>query len=146
MIASNVYIVCLCQRLVFYIPDVRESYGVIAMQEEVLLKVAAISWLSPYEERILEAIKEEGDVKSAAFELKIQPSTIYSVVSHIRLKLVKSQNTVNQMNTVKKKSHALRRLLVPIQRVSIPASEAEGSDAEDSEGLLQLEKERLRYQ
>lgn len=68
---------------------------------------------------------EEGDVKSAAFELKINPSTIYSVLSHVKLKLVKSQNMVNRLNNIKKKSHALRRLLVPIQRVAIPASEAE---------------------
>lgn len=97
---------------------------------------ATTTWLSPYEERILEAIMEEGDVKSAAFELKIQPSTIYSVVSHIRLKLVKSQNTVNTLNSRTKKSHALKRLLIPLQRVAIPVSEAEGSEAEEAEELL----------
>jgi hypothetical protein len=106
------------------------------MQEELLLKVKAITLLNPYEERILEAIREEGDVRNAAFELKISPSTIYCVLSHVKLKRVKAQNTVNQLNNITKKSHALRRLLVPIQRVTVPASEAE--EKEESEEKWQV--------
>jgi len=97
------------------------------------LKVAAIDWLSPYEERILEAVEEEGDVRSAAYELKIKPSTIYGVLSNIRVKLVKSQNTVNRCNVLRKKSQALRRLLIPLQRVAIPATLAEGQEEENEE-------------
>jgi hypothetical protein len=93
------------------------------------IKVETAYWLTPYEERIIEAILEEGDVKSAAYELKIKPSTIYGVLSNIRVKLLKSQNTVNRCNVWKKKSHALRRLLVPLQKVAITAEEAE-ADAE----------------
>jgi len=97
------------------------------------LKVEAIDWLSPYEERILEAVEEEGDVRSAAYELKIKPSTIYSVLSNIRVKLVKSQNTVNRCNVLKKKSHSLRRLLIPLQRIAIPTTLAEGKQEEENE-------------
>jgi DNA-binding CsgD family transcriptional regulator len=103
------------------------------MQEELLLKVTAITLLSPYEERIIEAISEEGDVKSAALELKISPSTIYSVLSHIKLKRVKAQNTVNRLNTVTRKCVALRRLLIPLQKVAVPESLAEGSENSEEE-------------
>jgi len=95
------------------------------------LKVEAIDWLTPYEERIIEAIMEEGDVRSAAYELKIKPSTIYGILSKIRVKLVKSQNTVNKCNVFKKKSHALRRLLIPLQTVAIPATLAEAEQEEE---------------
>lgn len=95
------------------------------------LKVETIDWLTPYEERIIEAILEEGDVRSAAYELKIKPSTVYGVLSNIRMKLLKSQNTVNHLNTKKSKSRVLKRLLVPLQKVAIPVSEAEGRDREE---------------
>jgi hypothetical protein len=101
------------------------------------LKTEALSWLTPYEERIIEAIIENGDVKTAASELKIAKSTIYGVISRIRLKLVKSQNTVNKINVVKKKSRTLRRLLVPIQKVAVPETIEELiEEAEVDEGAL----------
>lgn len=102
-----------------------------------MLKVKALTWLSPYEERIIEQIMESGDVKGAAYDLQVKPSTIYSVVSHVRLKLVKSQNTVNKFNNVKKKSPALRRLLVPLQKVPVPVSEAENEGEEEPAELWQ---------
>jgi len=81
------------------------------------LKETEISWLTPYEERILEAIIERGDVKAAANELNLAVPTIYNVLHRVRIKLVKSQNTVNKVNVYKKQSNALKRLLIPIQRV-----------------------------
>jgi predicted DNA-binding protein YlxM (UPF0122 family) len=101
------------------------------------LKTEALSWLTPYEERIIEAIIENGDVKTAASELKIAKSTVYGVISRIRLKLVKSQNTVNKINVVKKKSRTLRRLLVPIQKVAVPETIEELiEEVEVDEGAL----------
>jgi hypothetical protein len=93
-------------------------------------KVEAVDMLSSYEERILEAILEEGTVKEAAYELGVKPATIYTVISHVRFKLVRAQNTVNRCNRLKQKSHTLRRLLVPLTRVAVPAEKAE----EESEG------------
>jgi len=87
------------------------------------LKVSEISYLTPYEERIIEAIIENGDVRMAASELGISRSTVYNVLYRIRKKLVKSQNTVNKVNNYKKRSRVLKRLLVPIQRVRIPEEE-----------------------
>jgi hypothetical protein len=81
------------------------------------LKETEISWLTPYEERILEAIIERGDVKAAANELNLAVPTIYNVLHRVRIKLVKSQNTVNKVNVYKKQSNALKRLLIPIQRL-----------------------------
>jgi DNA-binding NarL/FixJ family response regulator len=80
------------------------------------LKLEQISWLTPYEERILEAIIEKGSVKAAALELNLAPTTIYNVLYRIRTKLIKSQNTVNRINVYKKQSNTLKRLLVPIKR------------------------------
>ena len=88
----------------------------------VTLKVSAISWLSSYEERIMEAIIENGSVGAAASELKIARSTVYTVLSKVRLKVVKSQNTVNKVNNFTKQSRALKRLLIPIQKVRISES------------------------
>lgn len=88
----------------------------------IALKITEISWLSPYEERILEAIIENGNVGAAASELKIAKSTVYSVLSSVRVKLAKSQNTVNKVNNFKKQSRTLKRLLVPVQKVEIPES------------------------
>jgi hypothetical protein len=81
------------------------------------LKETEISWLTPYEERILEAIIERGDVKAAANELNLAVPTIYNVLHRVRIKLVKSQNTVNKVNVYKKQSNTLKRLLIPIQRL-----------------------------
>jgi hypothetical protein len=89
------------------------------------LKETEISWLTSYEERILEAIIEEGTVKAAALKLMIAPPTIYNILSRVRRKLVKSQNTVNKLNVYKKQSRTLKRLLVPIQRIKIPEEEEE---------------------
>jgi len=81
------------------------------------LKLTEVSWLTPYEERILEAIIERGSVKAASNELELATPTIYNVLYRVRIKLVKSQNTVNKINVYKKQSNTLKRLLVPIQRV-----------------------------
>jgi len=81
------------------------------------IKETEISWLTAFEERILEAIIETGSVKGAANELNISPYTIYNILFRVRKKLIKSQNTVNKINVYKKQSNALKRLLVPIQRV-----------------------------
>jgi hypothetical protein len=81
------------------------------------LKETEISWLTPYEERILEAIIERGSVKGASVELNLAVPTIYNVLHRVRIKLVKSQNTVNKVNVYKKQSNTLKRLLVPIQRL-----------------------------
>jgi hypothetical protein len=81
------------------------------------LKLTEISWLTPFEERILEAIIEKGSVKAAANELWLASPTIYNVLYRVRIKLIKSQNTVNKINVYKKQSNTLKRLLVPIQRV-----------------------------
>jgi hypothetical protein len=81
------------------------------------LKETEISWLTPYEERILEAIIEKGSVKAAAWALNLAPPTIYNTLWKVRTKLIKSQNTVNKINAYKKQSNTLKRLLVPIQRV-----------------------------
>jgi hypothetical protein len=81
------------------------------------IKETEISWLTAFEERILEAIIETGSVKGAANELSISPYTIYNILFRVRKKLIKSQNTVNKINVYKKQSNALKRLLVPIQRV-----------------------------
>jgi DNA-binding NarL/FixJ family response regulator len=81
------------------------------------IKETEISWLTAFEERVLEAIIETGSVKGAANELNISPYTIYNILYRVRKKLIKSQNTVNKINVYKKQSNALKRLLVPIQRV-----------------------------
>ncbi len=80
----------------------------------IMLKETEISWLTPYEERILEAITERGSVKAAAVELDIAVQTIYNILHRVRKKLLKSQNTVNKINVYKKRSKTLKRLLVPI--------------------------------
>ena len=89
------------------------------------LKPEQISWLTPYEERILEAVIERGSVKAAALELNLAPPTIYNVLYRIRMKLIKSQNTVNRINVYKKQSNALKRLLVPIKRITVEEEEEE---------------------
>jgi len=81
------------------------------------IKLSEQSWLTPYEERILEAIIERGSVKAAAIELKLAIPTIYNVLHRVRIKLMKSQNTVNKINVYKKQSSTLKRLLIPIIRV-----------------------------
>jgi predicted DNA-binding protein (UPF0251 family) len=81
------------------------------------IKETEISWLTAFEKRVLEAIIETGSVKGAANELNISPYTIYNILYRVRKKLIKSQNTVNKINVYKKQSNALKRLLVPIQRV-----------------------------
>ena len=81
-----------------------------------MLKETEISWLSPHEERILEALAVRGSVKAVAVELNLSIFTIYNALHRIRIKLIKSQNTVNKINAYKKRSKALKRLLVPIQR------------------------------
>jgi hypothetical protein len=101
-------------------------------------KVAAIDLFSPYEERVLEAILEEGDVKSAAYELKVMPSTIYTVIHRVRFKLVKAQNTVNRCNRLKQKSHTLRRLLVPLTRVAVPVDKAEEGEEDFQARVLEI--------
>jgi len=95
-----------------------------------MLKETEISWLTPYEERILEAIIECGSVKAAAVELNLAIQTIYNVLHRIRVKLVKSQNTVNKINVYKKQSRTLKRLLIPIQRVK-PLEIEEGEEEEE---------------
>jgi hypothetical protein len=95
------------------------------------LKLTEISWLTPYEERILEAIIERGDVKAAANELNLAVPTVYNVLHRVRMKLVKSQNTVNKINVYKKQSNMLKRLLVPIQRIK--ALETKESEEEEWE-------------
>jgi len=94
------------------------------------LKMEQISWLTAYEERILEAIIEKGSVKAAALELNLAPPTIYNVLYRIRTKLIKSQNTVNRINVYKKQSNALKRLLVPIKRPTPEEIKAEEEEAE----------------
>jgi DNA-binding NarL/FixJ family response regulator len=89
------------------------------------LKTEQISWLTPYEERILEAVIERGSVKAAALELNLAPPTIYNVLYRIRMKLIKSQNTVNRINVYKKQSNALKRLLVPIKRITVEEEKEE---------------------
>ena len=102
----------------------------------LMLKVEAITWLSNYEERIMRAISEEGDVRSAAYALKITPSTIYSVLNKIRVKQVKSQNTVNTLNVARRKSLALRRLLIPLQKVPVQEAEETEEETEAEEKYL----------
>jgi len=99
----------------------------------LLLKAEAIVWYSPHEERVLEAIMENGDVASAASELKISKATIYHTLYNIRIKLTKSQNTVNKTNIMKKKSRTLRRLLVPMQKVAVPETIEEVPEEEEWE-------------
>jgi DNA-binding NarL/FixJ family response regulator len=89
------------------------------------LKTEQISWLTPYEERILEAVIERGSVKAAALELNLAPPTIYNVLYRIRMKLIKSQNTVNRINVYKKQSNTLKRLLVPIKRITVEEEKEE---------------------
>jgi hypothetical protein len=94
------------------------------------LNVETVDWLTSYEERVIEAIMEEGDVQSAASELNVKPSTVYAVLSKVRVKLLKSQNTVNHCNVLKRKSRALRRLLVPMQKIAV-ANTGEETEEED---------------
>jgi hypothetical protein len=41
------------------------------------------------------------------------------------MKLIKSQNTVNRINVYKKQSNALKRLLVPIKRITVEEEKEE---------------------
>jgi len=89
------------------------------------LEPSEVSWLTSYEESILETIIEVGSVKAAAWKLRLAPTTIYNILYRVRIKLLKSQNTVNKINAYKKQSSTLKRLLVPILRIKPIGEELE---------------------
>jgi len=72
------------------------------------------NWLTNYEIMILEKIGEQKTVKKAAENLNLHPYTIYSILYRVRKKAMKSQNTINLLNNLKRKHPILRRLTTPI--------------------------------
>ena len=110
-----------------------------------MLKETEISWLTPYEEQILEAIIECGAVKAAAVELNLAIQPIYNALARNRVKLVKSRNIVNKINSYTKQSSILKRLLVPIQRVKPIELEEEAEEkwgTMSTQGLIETASQK----
>ena len=77
------------------------------------------TWFSDREYEVLKTIARFDSVNTAAHELNLAPSTLYSVIYRAREKISKSRVTVNQTNNFRQRSRALARLLVPYMKITI---------------------------
>lgn len=86
------------------------------------------TWLTGREIEVAEAIMKYDSVTEASKELGLKPSTLYSVIYRIRQKLTRSRFDVNRINSWRKKSRTMARLLVPYMKIVITSELPEGED------------------
>jgi len=129
--------------------------------------------LSRREGDLLEALQDTVTLKDAANKIGLATKTGYNMVARLRRKYYEARHFTNWYDAQKKRSERMRMVLTDrtrerelgkeqaeAKKIKAYVQNAEASeippvketeftekeDAEDPEGLLQLEKERLRYQ